>query len=678
MGAKQSLQLKTEEIQILEMIRPLIFSFFEKITEEQWLLVKSGVLDGVTETLLVELLLELIGCLSDALVLEQDDLHKDITEELVLSTFNIPLSRGLAEFMVYEDKVKCESVDLLTDMLVKEVKEVANSVLSIVTDAAESAYVIAPCTLSAMVCHASNILHTLECRVTAFQTPLNSFQATLMCSQGFPDAVELPFVRFVREEVKNITTLVLKDLPDSVYELLQSTASQEIENTAAKIEEFMDHCIMNNPKTVLTVRLQLRSMIVNILAKQLIKASICHTVAQLHTESILDSNEGGKSLQVLLTSVTRLLIIASNEELPYIAVDDIDVFWRLKYIFSGKDLSFPENLVNIIYLFIMKEPNDGFISDFYITIWIKVQCCMGLVSWWMNTQAVTQSSKVTDSFIGPEAEVTDTDYEVVHHEIFDYEDSEHEDSEHEDSDRENLHHEDLERENSAFVCMVSMSHNINHANRRVVRAYAQVKCALTDFWQQASEEAGFEQTLIGQREIDHDSVELNVDNVAPEDSISAVSSRTATSATSSTSSAGIRAEAEKAALQTRIQALKQEHALEDKEEELNVQKEQLRKRRETLELHTELAAATAKLTVFKAAEEQIDSTSVEDGMNAYYDDVIDKYGSKGMDPLQSDTVQEPIEPCNPRTLLLQHNHRMFGLKAAKLPGCERSMQHNAL
>ncbi|KAG7480118.1 hypothetical protein JOB18_043621 [Solea senegalensis] len=139
---------------------------------------------------------------------------------------------------------------------------------------------------------------------------------------------------------------------------------------------------------------------------------------------------------------------------------------------------------------------------------------------------------------------------------------------------------------------------------------------------------------ISQREIDHDNVGLNVDNVAPEDSIYAVlsrrSSHTATCATSSTSSARIRAEAEKAALQARIQALKQKHALEDKEEELNVQKEQLRKRRETLELHTELAAAAAKLTVFKAAEEQIDSTSTEDGMNAYYDDMIGKYGSKGM------------------------------------------------
>ena len=73
-----------------------------------------------------------------------------------------------------------------------------------------------------------------------------------------------------------------------------------------------------------------------------------------------------------------------------------------------------------------------------------------------------------------------------------------------------------------------------------------------------------------------------------------------------------------------------------------MQKEQLRKRRETLELHTELAATTAKLTVYKSAEEQIDSTSM-DGMNAYYDNMVDGYGSKGMDLLVCDTVQEPID-----------------------------------
>ena len=146
-----------------------------------------------------------------------------------------------------------------------------------------------------------------------------------------------------------------------------------------------------------------------------------------------------------------------------------------------------------------------------------------------------------------------------------------------------------------------------------------------------------------QGEIDHDNIGLNVDNVAPEDSISAVlSHRSSRSATSSTSSARIRAEAEKAAIQTRIQALKQKHALEEEEEELNVQKEQLRKRRETLELHTELAATTAKLTVYKSAEEQIDSNSM-DGMNAYYDDMVDRYRPKGMDLLVSDTVEEPID-----------------------------------
>ncbi|KAK0156422.1 hypothetical protein N1851_000293 [Merluccius polli] len=77
--------------------------------------------------------------------------------------------------------------------------------------------------------------------------------------------------------------------------------------------------------------------------------------------------------------------------------------------------------------------------------------------------------------------------------------------------------------------------------------------------------------VISQGEIDHDNIGLNVDNVAPKDSISAVlSRRSSRSATSSTSSARIRAEAENAAIQTRIQALKQKHALEEKEEELNM------------------------------------------------------------------------------------------------------------
>lgn len=34
---------------------------------------------------------------------------------------------------------------------------------------------------------------------------------------------------------------------------------------------------------------------------------------------------------------------------------------------------------------------------------------------------------------------------------------------------------------------------------------------------------------------------------------------------------------------------------------------------------------------------------MEDGMNAYYDDMIDRYGPKGKELLPSDTVQEPID-----------------------------------
>lgn len=411
MGAQLSLQPQAEEIATLEVIRPPIKSFFEKITEEQWLLLKTGVLDGGTEKLLAEFLLELIAGLSDALLAEHINLNVVISEELVVSTVVLPLTRSLAEFLVFEDKVKCNSIDLLSDLIVQEVTEIADSVLGIVTDAAEAAYVTAPCRLSAMISHASNILHTLECKVFVFKTPAQRLQAKKIHAAEPQDSGELSAVRYVREEVKNITMPLLKDLPDFEYELFQSSASLEVDNAAAKIYNFMEKNIsrLDNPKIMLKVSLELRSKIENILAKQLIKASICHIVAQLQTGSVPDAeDENGKSLQILLTSVTRLLIIASNEDLPYMAVDDIDVFWRLKYIFSGKDLDFTQNLVNIIYLYIMKEPHDDTISDLYITIWVKVQCCMGLVSWWLNTQAIIQSGKVTDTLIGPEPEVSET------------------------------------------------------------------------------------------------------------------------------------------------------------------------------------------------------------------------------------------------------------------------------
>lgn len=108
------------------------------------------------------------------------------------------------------------------------------------------------------------------------------------------------------------------------------------------------------------------------------------------------------------------------------------------------------------------------------------------------------------------------------------------------------------------------------------------------------------------------------DEVNPDDSISNVGSqcsghrshRGGMSQVSTTSSYRKQAEAERAALLARASALKERHALEEQEQ-------QLRRRREELDLETDLAASTAKLNVLHAPEVQSCARAPSDGMNSY-------------------------------------------------------------
>ncbi|KAG9330228.1 hypothetical protein JZ751_026029, partial [Albula glossodonta] len=120
------------------------------------------------------------------------------------------------------------------------------------------------------------------------------------------------------------------------------------------------------------------------------------------------------------------------------------------------------------------------------------------------------------------------------------------------------------------------------------------------------------------------------------------------------------AEAEKAALLTKAAALKEKHALEDKEELLNKQKDELRKRRETLELQTEIAATTAKINILKGAQD-VNPTSM-DPMNEYFEDLTVRYKTSDLDfhqvKEQESTPDTWIQSVFPKTeipLPVQHS-----------------------
>lgn len=110
-----------------------------------------------------------------------------------------------------------------------------------------------------------------------------------------------------------------------------------------------------------------------------------------------------------------------------------------------------------------------------------------------------------------------------------------------------------------------------------------------------------------------------VDDIDPNDSISNVGDRTCSSAgrssrrssKSTISSSCLKAEAEVAALNAMAAALQESHAL-------KAQEEQIRQRREMLELQSKIAAHTAKVDVLRYRGSDVQSSRAHsDGMNSY-------------------------------------------------------------
>lgn len=104
---------------------------------------------------------------------------------------------------------------------------------------------------------------------------------------------------------------------------------------------------------------------------------------------------------------------------------------------------------------------------------------------------------------------------------------------------------------------------------------------------------------------------------------------------STTSSARIKAEADRAALLAHVAALKEKHALEEQEQ-------QLKRRREQLELEAMLAASTAKLAVLQASDVQSFSKASSNAMNSYLNK--EKRTTATLNRLNA--MAEPYKPVN--------------------------------
>ncbi|KAJ4943771.1 hypothetical protein JOQ06_006267 [Pogonophryne albipinna] len=157
--AGSSLSVKMSDIAVDD-IRPLFVNFCKRMSVEQWDLLDQGSSDDAVKMIVAELILKCVNLVTEAFLAIFNVTKTGVSEENVRSCVGNILPQTFADVLDVKVPDNCESAKSLTEMIVQEVMESANSVLNASADNSEDVFrrVTPPNRVSVMVCHACDML----------------------------------------------------------------------------------------------------------------------------------------------------------------------------------------------------------------------------------------------------------------------------------------------------------------------------------------------------------------------------------------------------------------------------------------------------------------------------------------------------------------------------------------
>ena len=399
--------LCSEEMAVVtvDTFRPLIQTFVGRMTEDRWILLKSGSPDDTTKILLAELLLEIIQAMTNTLLATLKNTSVAISEELVEVKLGDTLSQSFAEVLDIKDQDQCDSPQRLTSLLAKEVAESVSSALSAQKSSGSgiSQHITPPHRLNNMLKHASKMLKKFAAKIR-IRTPRGHRQTVSQTTSLEKTSLELlledlenkdfdsicsshgeelqtpeeepqdaeeepPQDRFVAETAKvvqeiieravsEITEPLLQDVVDSEYEELQSESSFQIEVVSYDISQLIASEVFKSstPQSKEKCRLSLTevsSIIKTFFVKVLAKTSILRIVAQMKRKFGHESEaESSQSMQSLIDSFESLLLVENGDKQKDQGGNELCLFPRYKTLSGNNAVVMTNKLTEMMYCYI--------------------------------------------------------------------------------------------------------------------------------------------------------------------------------------------------------------------------------------------------------------------------------------------------------------------------------------
>ncbi|KAF3838093.1 hypothetical protein F7725_009861, partial [Dissostichus mawsoni] len=376
---------------------PIVEPFVKGVTGDQWLLLRSGKPDGATLIVVADLVLEIVTSLTKAILAAFTGMKTSVSEESI--RLNVMVGHTCTMLKAFAGKIRIGRCQRRT----RQRK-------------------LSPAPLE------KPLVDNEEPRAESPVSVVSLLLGVQEQSSSGDSVIDIRKQKSVEElidqELRKITDPVLDDLPDQVYALLQEECSLEIANTAMGItalltqqEENQERTHVGNPpKTKCKQGVKLR--VKNCLAKRFAKAWIHRMVVKLKKKFHPDPKaETTKSMMSLMSGVSALLMNEGGEK----GGKEISVFKRFKDFSSVKHLVFTQALTDMLYRHIASGMSH---SDFpepvrhssvrtllvpqvhanmYAEIRKQAWRFVSLMSWFVNTQVATQSQRVQQAIMGPEA-----------------------------------------------------------------------------------------------------------------------------------------------------------------------------------------------------------------------------------------------------------------------------------
>ncbi|KAI3361841.1 hypothetical protein L3Q82_002170 [Scortum barcoo] len=426
------------------------------MTADQWAMIREGTPDSATKIILAELLLDLIALVSASLVSALKE-HKRtgtaVTEEIVLLCMGPILSHTFENVLDIKDKTSCPNKERLIILIIQDVVESVNSAL---TASKATVRVTAPQRLNVMVDHASEMLKEFTSKMKCLwkpkpqkkRSPILSIQeekekdveapevavsedhCKTSATSVEPDTSEkrssTPMDSLITEttkavqdiiatEVSNIIEPLLDDLTDTEYQQLQTDTATEIQNTSRDITQLIVKEAEDLTESATPTSLQISKLPLNgvgekiksFFAKCYTKSQIQRMMAQLKDKFMNGSKaENKESVQILDAAVESLLAKEMDDKQDG---DEASVISLLEVISKGSIQSFPKALSDHLYNQLLQEnkPEQSRRATscrsikvaptretVYEDIQNKVWRLLGMLAWWLTTQATVQSNRL--------------------------------------------------------------------------------------------------------------------------------------------------------------------------------------------------------------------------------------------------------------------------------------------